>query len=150
MSRSFFDTNVLIYRYVGDQPRKQDIARQLIDTAMVSGAFLISTQVMVEFRNVATRKLAAALTPEDVHAILTLWEQTDVVPTHAALVLDASERCRRHQLGWWDSLILTAAIRGGADVLYSEDFQHGRSIDGVRIENPFANSVHEPRVTYRA
>lgn len=149
MSREFFDTNVLIYRYVADQSRKYAIAERLTNDALLKGTFQISTQVMIEFRNVATRKFATTLSHEAVHAILTLWEQTDVVITNAGLVLEASERCRKHQLGWWDSLIVTAAVRGGASVLYSEDFQHGRVIDGVRIENPFASAVHEERAIYR-
>jgi len=31
---------------------------------------------------------------------------------------------------------LSRAPRGGCSVLYSEDLQHGRSIDGVRIVDP--------------
>jgi predicted nucleic acid-binding protein len=30
-----------------------------------------------------------------------------------------------------------AAKEGGCSVLYSEDLQHGQSVDGVRIVNPF-------------
>jgi predicted nucleic acid-binding protein len=33
--------------------------------------------------------------------------------------------------------VIQAAIKGGADVLLSEDFESGRLIDGVRIRNPF-------------
>jgi predicted nucleic acid-binding protein len=37
----------------------------------------------------------------------------------------------------WDALIVQAALSGGADVLYSEDLQHGRRFGELRIENPF-------------
>jgi predicted nucleic acid-binding protein len=147
--KRFFDTNILLYRYDVSAPRKRHVANELLDAALLDGSFQISTQVMVEFRDAATRKFKQHLHPDDIYRLLLLWESFDVVATTAALVVEASERCRKHQLGWWDSLILTAAVRGGASVLYSEDFQHGRSIDGVRIENPFANSVHEPRAEYR-
>lgn len=148
--KRFFDTNILLYRYDVSEPRKQHRAIELVDSALLDGSFQVSTQVMVEFRNAGTRKFGQHLHADDIHRLLLLWETFDVVPATAALVIDASERCRKHQLGWWDSLIVTAAVVGGARVLYSEDFQHGRVIDGVRIENPFANSVHEPRAAYRA
>jgi len=40
--------------------------------------------------------------------------------------------------GPWDALIVESAIAGGAARLYSEDFQHGRAFEDLRVENPFA------------
>ena len=37
----------------------------------------------------------------------------------------------------WDALIVRAAKQGGCSVVHSEDLQHGHTIDGVRIVNPF-------------
>lgn len=148
--KRFFDTNILLYRYDVSAPRKQHVARELVDGAVLDGSFQISTQVMAEFRDAGTRKFKQHLHADDIHRLLLAWESFDVVPSTSALIVEASERCRKHQLGWWDSLIVTAALRGGASLLYSEDFQHGRVIDGIRIENPFATSVHAPRAAYRA
>ena len=52
-------------------------------------------------------------------------------------VLDAIDLHRLHQVSFWDALIVRAAKEGGCSVLYSEDLQDGRTIDGVRIVNPF-------------
>ena len=38
-------------------------------------------------------------------------------------------------------LIVAAAIEGGCDTLFSEDMQHGRSIGGLAIVNPFLDSA---------
>jgi len=40
-------------------------------------------------------------------------------------------------LSFWDALVLRAAKEGGCSILYTEDLQHGRTIDGVRVLNPF-------------
>jgi predicted nucleic acid-binding protein len=40
-------------------------------------------------------------------------------------------------LSFWDALIWAAAKENGIPVVYTEDFQHGRDIEGVRIINPF-------------
>jgi predicted nucleic acid-binding protein len=42
------------------------------------------------------------------------------------------------QLSFWDALVVVAAARTGATVLYTEDLNHGREILGVRVTNPFA------------
>jgi predicted nucleic acid-binding protein len=41
-------------------------------------------------------------------------------------------------MSWYDSLLLAAALEGDCERLYREDFQHGRKIQDMRIENPFA------------
>jgi predicted nucleic acid-binding protein len=52
-------------------------------------------------------------------------------------VLEAARRSQALTLSFWDALIVQAAIVGGATHLLSEDLQHGRTIDGVTIQNPF-------------
>lgn len=44
----------------------------------------------------------------------------------------------KHRLAWYESLMVAAAMEGGCEILYSEDLQHGREIEDLRIENPFA------------
>jgi predicted nucleic acid-binding protein len=46
----------------------------------------------------------------------------------------------RHGLSFWDALIWAAAKMHGAEIVYTEDFQHWRDIDGVRIVNPFLSA----------
>jgi predicted nucleic acid-binding protein len=41
------------------------------------------------------------------------------------------------QYRFYDSLIIAAALRSGAEVLYSEDLQHNRQIEHLQIINPF-------------
>jgi predicted nucleic acid-binding protein len=43
-----------------------------------------------------------------------------------------------HGFSFWDALLLRAAKQGGCGVLFSEDFQAAREMDGVRIMNPFS------------
>jgi predicted nucleic acid-binding protein len=45
---------------------------------------------------------------------------------------------RDHKLAFYDGLIVAAAIRSGCTVLYSEDLQDGRTLQGVTIRDPFA------------
>ncbi len=45
---------------------------------------------------------------------------------------------REHGLSFWDALLWATVRRVGVDLLISEDFQDRRTIEGVRILNPFA------------
>ncbi len=47
---------------------------------------------------------------------------------------------QRYQLSYWDSQIVAAAERLGADVVYSEDLSHGQTYGSVRCENPFRSN----------
>jgi predicted nucleic acid-binding protein len=40
-------------------------------------------------------------------------------------------------LSFWDALVVAAAARTGAVVLYTEDMIDGQEILGVRVSNPF-------------
>jgi predicted nucleic acid-binding protein len=40
---------------------------------------------------------------------------------------------------FWDALIIEAALKAGCKTLLSEDIQAGREVEGMQIQNPFAN-----------
>jgi predicted nucleic acid-binding protein len=63
------------------------------------------------------------------------WQTEQIGP---AEILAASELEEQHQLGFWDALIIAAAVKGGAGRILTEDMSPGRSIAGIRIDNPFA------------
>jgi hypothetical protein len=57
------------------------------------------------------------------------------------LTLGAIQKSQKFRLSFWDALIIEAAITGGADVLFTEDLQHGQAIEQLKIQNPFADST---------
>jgi predicted nucleic acid-binding protein len=52
-------------------------------------------------------------------------------------IVAAIYRCRNSQLSFWDARLVQAAIEGRASTLYSEDLQHGQTLDSLRALNPF-------------
>ncbi len=57
------------------------------------------------------------------------------------IILEAIEIQTEYGYSFWDSMIITAAIKGGADLLYTEDLTDGHSIKGVAVLNPFTNAL---------
>jgi predicted nucleic acid-binding protein len=43
----------------------------------------------------------------------------------------------RYRYGFYDSLVIAAALDAGCTQLYSEDLQDGQRIEGLTITNPF-------------
>ena len=130
------DSNVIIYLFDEADPEKRRHAETLIDNALRTGSACISFQVVQEVLNVLTLKLNVAT--EDARRILQqvltpLW-RVNPTPTLHERGLDIRAR---YGFSFYDSLIVAAALETGVKTLLSEDFQHGQTVDGLTIRNPF-------------
>ena len=133
----FFDTNILVYLFDQDVPDKRDRAKVLFQQEVEAGRFVTSTQVLQEFYVAATRNLAVPLPVADAEEAVRALADLSIVPVDSSMILSAIDRSRSMQVSFWDALIIEAALSVGATCLLTEDLQHGRQIDGLRITNPF-------------
>ena len=85
-----------------------------------------------------TRKLPVPLTPEQAGRAVRDLANLPILHADPEIILNAIEATCRYRLSFWDSLIIQAALRGGATILYSEDLQQGQLIETLTVENPFA------------
>ena len=131
---AFFDTNILVYAQQMDG--RGDRAR-----ALFAGGGKLSVQVLNEFTAVSRRKQKKEWREigEAISDLLAL------VDPPLALTLDLHGAARalaeEHRLSFYDALIVVSAIEAGCNVLYSEDMQHGRTIGGLAIANPFLENT---------
>ena len=130
----FFDTNILVYAFL-------DIDRRERALDLIASGGVISAQVLNEFTNVARRKRQRdwAEIERAVSVIRTRFP--DVMPLTAGTHAAALDLARDHDFAFYDALVVASAIEGGCDILYSEDMQHGRSVGGLVIVNPFLESA---------
>jgi predicted nucleic acid-binding protein len=131
MPASFFDTNVLVYIASGDAA-KADRAE-----ATVAAGGAISVQVLNELANVARRKMKMSW--GDTHAFLTMLRSLLTVhPLTIETHETGLEFAERYGLSTYDAMIAASALHAGCDTLWSEDMQHGMTLNGrLRIANPF-------------
>ena len=130
--KAFFDTNVLVYAIVENDPRKMR-ARELL---AVGGT--ISVQVLNEFVSVVRRKVKMPW--KDVRAALQ-WIML-LCPNATTVTIKTHERAvgiaERYGYRIYDSLIVASALEAKCELLYSEDLQDGQVVEGrMRIRNPF-------------
>ena len=112
-----------------------------IARALFAGGGKISVQVLNEFSVVSGRKQQRDW-GEIAEAIS---DMLAVVDQPLALTLDLHRAARTlaedNRLSFYDALIVAAALEAGCDILYTEDMQHGRTIGGLAIVNPFLESA---------
>ena len=131
----FVDTNVFVYLFASDSPAKQATARRLLDDNAEN--IILSTQVLGEFYATVTRKLVEPLSAERALDALDELCGFRVRPIHAELTLSAARRSVASRLSYWDALIVESALEAGAEVLLTEDLQHGQTFARLRVVNPF-------------
>ena len=135
---TFIDTNILIYAYDLEAGRKRDRALSLLAELWETENGMISTQVLQEFYVNVTRKVAKPLSFSTARGILQTYIAWQVELITPETVLLASEFQERHNVSFWDAMILAAASSGGAKILLTEDLNHGQIIEGIEIKNPFS------------
>lgn len=125
-----FDSNVVLYLLSAEEAKAETAAR------LLSQKGVVSVQVLNEVSNVMRRKWQMA------------WEEIDdflqaLMPVCIIRPLTLSvhrlglDLARRHHFSIYDAMIVAAAIDSGCRVLYSEDMQHGFTVESLQIINPF-------------
>ncbi len=56
------------------------------------------------------------------------------------IVMEAMAGVKNHSIGFYDAQIWACAHLNQIPVIFSEDFSDGRTIEGVRFVNPFAET----------
>lgn len=136
--RTFLDTNVLVYAFDAGEPRKRDVALQILAEADPA-LLVISSQVMSEFHVTVTRKLQHSLPPREAARAVAELSRLEVVAVTSDLVLAAVRRSRDAVLSHWDALIIETALHARCERLLTEDLTDGQRFDDLVVENPFAS-----------
>jgi predicted nucleic acid-binding protein len=136
-----FDSNILVYAADSGAGQRHGAAVDLIERSIRHGNCIQTLQSFCEFFSVVTRK--SGIETGAAAAFVEGWRT--VVLVEAATPDDLSAAMRAvamYRIGFWDAILWATlwatARRAGVRTLFSEDFQDGQTIEGVRILNPFA------------
>jgi predicted nucleic acid-binding protein len=135
---SFVDTNVLVYAFDKSSSSKKRVAERLMRELMEEDRLRVSTQVLQELFVTLTRKVSQPCSRGEALAVLDDLTAWPLMVIDYAAIRAAVGLADQAQLSFWDALVVVAAARTGAAVLYTEDLNDGQEILGVRICNPFA------------
>jgi predicted nucleic acid-binding protein len=133
--RISLDTNILIYAAGDPLAGKKQLATRLITRAAIADG-IVTQQVYGEFFNVCMKK--KAILKEHVLQQVREWQQfLPPALTDPKYYFAALELAHRHQLQFWDSVILCVCAEQNVSILLSEDMQDGATYAGVTIIDPF-------------
>ena len=129
----FLDSNILIYLYSEDELQKRDIANNIFDEFEC----IISTQTLNEFCNVCIKKLKKTVI-EIIESLNEIKKNSIVEFVDDKTVEQALFLHEKYLYSYFDSLMLSSALKHGCTIIYSEDMQHGQVIENsLKIINPF-------------
>jgi predicted nucleic acid-binding protein len=134
----FVDTNVLVHAFDKIPSSKKQVAQRLVAELTEHNRLRVSTQILQELFVTLTRKVSVRSSIEEAMAVLEELSEWPLLLVDYSVIRSAAELAGRVRFSFRDALIVVAAARSGAAVLYTEDLNDGQEILGVRISNPFA------------
>ncbi len=130
----FLDSNVLVYLFSRQEPRKRAIALSTIHGRKCT----TGTNNINETINVLRMKLRKSL-DELLLALEDIEQVVEIVSFDTNTIRSASRIMDRYKYSYFDSLVIATALECGCSRLCTEDMQHGQRIDELlEIENIFA------------
>lgn len=138
-SRAFFDTNVLLYMYGGNDLFKTVTAKDLFLRHVHSNLAVVSTQVVQEFYSAGSRKVL--MPRQELIQAVGFLLKLPLVQADGLLIEAAIEMELRYRISFWDALIVSAAETAEAEILFTEDLNHNQRYGSVTVRNPFRESA---------
>ena len=141
MVRISLDSNILIYAEGTDDLAKRDIVIALISRVGPENLLLTMQAAGETLRWLMGRgKLDPRLA---VQKMQKWFAQSTSLPMTVECFHTACSIIEKHSFQLWDAAILAASAEANANILMSEDMQHGFVWQGVTIVNPFKLSNEE-------
>ena len=131
----FIDTNVWVYALTEQDHAKKKIAAELISKTYLEDTICVNAQVLKEFANFAFKRTTKSA--DEINAVLKKMASYSFVPDTKELVMQAVALKERYDVGFYDSLMLSAANKAKCDVIYTEDLNSGQKYGAVTAINPF-------------
>jgi predicted nucleic acid-binding protein len=123
-------------RSTSRSPKKR-VAQRLISELMEEDRLRVSTQVLQELFVILTRKVSQPCSSDAALAVLEDLTAWPLMAVDYAAIRAAVGLAGQAKISFRDALVVVAAARTGAAVLYTEDMSDGQEILGVRVSNPF-------------
>lgn len=139
MPRILIDTNVMIYIFDARDRLRQDQAALVLRHLEKTNQGQLSAQCLAEFFNATTRGIQPFLLRSEAFLHVQRWMSVyPVFPLTDLIVLEAARGSRDYNLAYYDAQIWATARLNQIGVIFSEDFQDGQMLEGVRFVNPFS------------
>ncbi len=135
----FIDTNILVYAHDNQAGEKQIRAARLVENCWHNQSGVLSLQVLQETYVTLTQKIKKPLPSRTAKSLIQKYGHWEIVLLDVDNLINAIDLQKKHQLSFWDALIVQAALMAECSQIFSEDFSSDGHISGLTINNPFAD-----------
>jgi len=129
----------LIYAHDVDAAAKHETAKDVLRGLWSEHSGVLSPQILQEFYVNVTRKISHPISKRSARLVVNSYAIWCVETTHVE-ISTAFRIEDEYRIGFWDALVVAAAMKSGASRILSEDLNAGQTIAGIRIENPFSGA----------
>jgi predicted nucleic acid-binding protein len=133
----FADTGLLLACFDARQPERRVQAQAWLSRLWQERRGRTSVQVLNEFYVAARRQFPTALAAGDARSELRRLQLWQPIAQDAAMFETAWAVESRHEIAYWDALVVAAAQVQGCGLLLSEKLPHEQRIDSLLVVNPF-------------
>ncbi len=141
MTAILIDTNLLIYAHDKNEPVKRLRAIEVLKLLHENGRGRLSVQCLSEFFSSTARRKNPILTVDEAARQIELLVQSwTVLELTSFIILEALRGVKTYQIAYWDAQIWATARLNQIPVIFSEDFNTGSVLEGVRFINPFSGN----------
>lgn len=134
------DTNIALYAFDDRDPTKRKVARSLLRSLSAGSETVLMWQVVAEFLAQLRRWHSLKWIDEQRLRRNVAWLRRlfPIVVPAPAIIDRALDLVTAHTLSHWDAMLVAACLEAGIDTLYTEDMGAPRSIESLKLVNPFA------------
>ena len=145
--KCFVDADILVYAHDRSAGKKHLRAQMLLEQLWGTGWGVLSTHVLEELCLHLSRNAANPLRIDEVALIIRDYSAWEVIPNTPLSVLTVLEVMVHHKLSFQDALIVEAAGRAGASILYSEHLATTPRYGAMQVVNPLLDTAPTPAVS---
>jgi predicted nucleic acid-binding protein len=137
--RYAFDTNIFFYSIDHSAGRKHIVAKEMVNRVQLNCS-VVFVQTLGELANSILKKRPALFAQAE--SLIADLAVGSIAATREDLTAALAAH-HEHHLPFWDAMLWAIANRSGCDILFTEDFQHDRTLGNVTFINPFILSPEE-------
>jgi len=141
--RVFIDTSVLLACVDDHDPARRDRARAWLAGCWIARCGRTSMQALSEFYANARHHFPTAISAGDARAFVRRYQHWRPWVADQATIETAWAIESRHEVPYWDALILAAAQHQECRLVASDRWAHGRQIETVMVVDPFATAFDD-------
>jgi predicted nucleic acid-binding protein len=131
----FADTNLMVYAADPAEPIKRTRVTDFLTRIIRHHTLVLSPQSLNEcYRAVTGRR--DLMPRNEARRFVSAWQPYCTAPYNFDVTRGAWRIQDRHNLSWWDCMLLASAILARCHVFLSEDLQHEMKIFGMTVLDP--------------